>query len=33
MFIAGIQDSKDLIKRSILKTDSIAAYQSQGINF
>jgi len=33
IFIADIQDSKDLIKRAILKTGSIDAYQSPGINF
>jgi hypothetical protein len=31
--ITDIQDSKDLIKRAILKTVSIDAYQGQGINF
>ena len=33
IYIAGIQDFNDLIKRLIFKTGSIAAYQSQGNNY
>jgi len=31
--ITDVQDSKDLIKGSILKTGSIDTYQNQGVNF